>query len=230
MATPHTEKTLIPIGELVGWTKNPRSMGPEDKERLKRQLVRLGQYKPLIATHDGGFNVVLGGNMRLAAMQDLHAEGNEDFAKVWVSFVDAPDDKKKLEYALSDNDRAGQYDEAAVAKMVKNTEGFEMEDFHIDTNYNIGLDTLVERYDLADIHQGPDTGPRDVSTVKEKRISYDNATIKQIVMYFDAETYARVMNDLQEIMAENPDGVESNTEAVLWLINFWRNVARTDAP
>lgn len=54
-------------------------------ERLKKQIQKLGQYKPLLITKDG---TVLGGNMRLKAYQELGIEN------VWVNVVDAPTEEK----------------------------------------------------------------------------------------------------------------------------------------
>ena len=86
------------ISELREWDKNPRSIKRVDFERLKTQIKKLGQYKPLLITEDGE---VIGGNMRLKAYREL---GIKD---VWVSVVKPKDENQKLEYALSDNDRAG---------------------------------------------------------------------------------------------------------------------------
>lgn len=119
-----------PIGELRNWEKNPRNITDRDFKRLKEQ-IKLGQYKPLLVTSDG---IVLGGNMRLRAFQQL---GVKD---VWVSTVEfIPDDDKflavvngetqttrkfnsieegMLEYSMSDNDRAGFYDNDNMANLV----------------------------------------------------------------------------------------------------------------
>jgi DNA modification methylase len=97
------------ISELREWDKNPRSIKRVDFERLKTQIKKLGQYKPLLITEDGE---VIGGNMRLKAYREL---GIKD---VWVSVVKPKDENQKLEYALSDNDRAGYYDEDLLANLM----------------------------------------------------------------------------------------------------------------
>ena len=94
-------KDIRKLSTLKNWDKNPRSIKDKDFQRLKKQIQKLGQYKPLIITQEG---VVLGGNMRLRAYREL---GLKD---IWVSIIDASTEEKKLEYALSDNDRAGFYD------------------------------------------------------------------------------------------------------------------------
>lgn len=104
-------KDYRPITDLHEWKDNPRSITKSGFERLKKQIQKLGQYKPLLITSDGE---VLGGNMRLKAYREL------GITDVWVSVVEPKDDNEKLEYALSDNDRAGFYDDDLLANLVPN--------------------------------------------------------------------------------------------------------------
>ena len=102
----------VPIEKVSVWAKNPRGIKTEDFERLKKQILKLGQYKPLVAVaEDDGF-VVLGGNMRLRALKDLGVK------EVEISVVKAESEAARIEYALSDNDRAGFYEEQALAELV----------------------------------------------------------------------------------------------------------------
>ena len=103
------KKEYWDISKLHEWDKNPRGIKKKDFDRLKKQIQKLGQYKPLIITPDGE---VLGGNMRLKAYRDL---GMDD---LWVSVVKPKDENEKLEYALSDNDRAGYYDADLLANLM----------------------------------------------------------------------------------------------------------------
>lgn len=67
---------------LQEWDKNPRDIQEQDFERLKRQLINLGQYKPVVVTEHG---IIIGGNMRFRAMKFLNehvyvyndSDGNE---------------------------------------------------------------------------------------------------------------------------------------------------------
>lgn len=101
---------LVTLDQLKPWDKNPRDINPADMERLKTQIKRLGQYKPLLVTEEG---VVIGGNMRLRAYREM---GMTD---AWVSIVSPKNDSELLEYALSDNDRAGFYKELELMELVK---------------------------------------------------------------------------------------------------------------
>lgn len=130
-------KDLRPIDTLKNWASNPRGILREDFERLKKQLQKFGQYKPLLITEDG---TVLGGNMRLKAMQEL---GIKD---VWISVVDAPDEKTKLEYALSDNDRAGYYEEQQLAELVMSVPDLELGEYKVDLGKIPTLQELLSRF------------------------------------------------------------------------------------
>lgn len=212
------QKQYWPLDKLENWDKNPRTITEADTARLKKQLINLGQYKPLIIVPTlEGRAVVLGGNMRLGALRELVADGHTEFANVWVSPVDAPDDKRKLEYALSDNDRAGQYQEDELVTLMREAgDGLSLEDYHIDTAYHIGLDTLGDRYDMADTRsRGYGAGTADKSKVKDAKKIFDNATIKQIVLYFANAPYEWMLDMLERICEEQ--GLESNTEAVEWM-------------
>lgn len=117
------DKEYRNISTLKAWKKNPRSITKEGLERLKVQLKRLGQYKPLIITKDG---TVLGGNMRLKAYKEM---GIND---VWVSTVEADTEEAQLEYALSDNDRAGKYEFDELITLAKDFPAIKWADYSVD--------------------------------------------------------------------------------------------------
>lgn len=135
------------ISTLKLWEDNPRSITAGDFGRLKRQIQKLGQYKPLIITEDG---TVLGGNMRLRAYQEL---GMKD---VWVSVVEAPTPEKKLEYALSDNDRAGFYDEQRLAELITNHPELDFSDYKIDLGPMTSIEDLLDQYRPTKEDEPPD--------------------------------------------------------------------------
>lgn len=123
-------KLLWKIEKLINWSKNPRGIKKEDFERLKRQIIKLGMYKPLIIIADG---TVIGGNMRLRAYKWLNEnvfiweskDGTVNkvdlrghFNEVWVSIVEAPTEAEMIEYALSDNDPAGYNEEDKIAELI----------------------------------------------------------------------------------------------------------------
>lgn len=130
------EIKLIDINTLKEFDRNPRNITEEGMERLKKQIKKLGQYKPLIATPDG---IILGGNMRYKALKELGIE------KVWVSIVKPTDENQMLEYSFSDNDRAGFYDEGLLEKLLP--------DFDLDWN-DYAVD-LLEPTLIAELMNNP---------------------------------------------------------------------------
>lgn len=138
-------KTFRPIAELHEWQDNPRNITPRDYDRLMKQIKRLGQYKPLIVTPDGE---VLGGNMRLKAYRELGMQN------IWVSEVYPANENEKLEYALSDNDRAGYYDEDLLANMMPNYT-IDWSQYAIDLKPPVDINTILEN--LGDHMLGDNT-------------------------------------------------------------------------
>lgn len=139
--------------ELHGWDKNPRNITKKGFERLLKQVQKLGQYKPILITPDGE---VIGGNMRLKAYEAL---GIED---IWVSVVDPKDENEKLEYALSDNDRAGYYDDDLLANIMGSYE-IEWGDYSVDLKEPTNLRDLLDQYN--------DPEEDDVPSLEETAIS-----------------------------------------------------------
>ncbi len=130
------EIKLVEITTLKEYERNPRNITEDGMNRLKKQIKKLGQYKPLIVTPDG---VILGGNMRYKALLELGVE------KVWVSVVKPKDQNEMLEYSFSDNDRAGFYDEGLLEKLLP--------DFSLDwSDYAVDL---MEPTILADVFNTP---------------------------------------------------------------------------
>src|SRR3990167_8611591 len=130
------KKTIWPIIKLQEWDKNPRSISKDGYERLKKQIQKLGQYKPLLITPDGE---VLGGNMRLKAYRELGMDN------IWVSIVEPKNEDEKMEYALSDNDRAGFYDEDLLANLLPNYD-IDWSQYSVDLKEPTNLQNLLDQF------------------------------------------------------------------------------------
>jgi DNA modification methylase len=143
----------VPIERVEPWADNPRGIKTKDYERLKRQILELGIYKPLVCYRENGKFVVLGGNMRIRALKDIGMK------EVEVSVVEAKTKAQKIKYALSDNDRVGFYEEDKLAELVyPHLEEIKLEDFKVDLGEAIDLKQVVERYG-PDIDDGADDVP-----------------------------------------------------------------------
>lgn len=120
------------ISTLQEWKDNPRVVSKKNFERLKEQIKKLGQYKPLLITKEG---IVIGGNMRLKAYQEL---GIKD---VWVSVVEPKDESEMWEYALSDNDHIGMTDLDSLANMMPQLE-IDWSKYAVDINNSVLISDL----------------------------------------------------------------------------------------
>lgn len=131
------KKEYRKISELRLNNKNPRGIKDEDFERLKHQIKKLGQYKPVVITSEGK---VLGGNMRIRAYEEL---GIDD---IWVSVVNPKDATEEMEYVLSDNDSAGYWEQQDLAELLSTLPDFDMHGFKIDVGEAIDLAQLMSRF------------------------------------------------------------------------------------
>lgn len=214
---------MYPIEKVVGWSKNPRKINTERFEVLKQRLRDKGQFKPLLAVIENGKAIILGGNMRLKAMRELLAEGYDIFAEVWLSVVEAPTDETKLEFALIDNESSGETDDDKLYSLLTSMD-FDYSSYEIATGYPVALDTFVERYEMADIRATgeamiTESGEREVidqNVVAENKVKYDNATIKQVVLYYGLTEYETIVPMLEKL-AEALE-LQNNTEVISHLI------------
>lgn len=199
--------TYRPINSLRNWDDNPRTLSAGDFQRLKQQIQQLGQYKPLIITEDG---TVLGGNMRLRAMRELGME------KIWVSVVDASTDAKKLEYALSDNDRAGTYDDQALAELLESMdEELDLSVYKVDLGSPADLEEVLQSF-------GPGGGdPADTEEEEQGLVSTIDQTSKptepKITFYFTPAEYEEATQRLQQLRDEW--NCETNTQLLFKLLD-----------
>lgn len=96
--------------ELKPNPNNPRYLKEEKFKLLKKSLVdfpKMLELRPIIVDKD---NMVLGGNMRLQAIQALVAEGKKEFEEVPVIRVEDLTDKQKKEFIIKDNVSYGEWD------------------------------------------------------------------------------------------------------------------------
>lgn len=191
-----TPAYFVPIDKCVLWDKNPRGITTADFARLKKQISRLGPYKPLIVTPAAnGTFIVLGGNMRLRALRELkHTD-------VWVSIVHAPTDAIKTEYALSDNDRAGYYDEIQLAEYTLPV----IDDIDPEM-YKVDLGTAR---DLADVLAG--IGPPANMAEPESGAS----DFGEFIEFHFGDYRGRVQRAIYDAFAKRVNAIRSKTEAVL---------------
>lgn len=143
------DKTLANINDLVPWAKNPKVSESKDLERLKRQILELGVYKPLVCTEDG---TLLGGNQRFKVLRELYKECPDMWEWVWVSVVEAWTDTERFKYAISDNDVIGKYTREKVMEVIPELGGQDslFEDYRLNFGINKTLDNIKNEIDLTE--------------------------------------------------------------------------------
>ena len=95
-------------GQIAGLPANPRQWKKADVERLAKSIEEtpeLLEARPIIVMPHEGKYIVLGGNLRLAALKHL---GRKD-VPVYVLPEDTPIDKQK-EIVIKDNGSFGEWD------------------------------------------------------------------------------------------------------------------------
>ncbi len=202
------QRLIWNIDKLKNWEKNPRGIKEEDFIRLKKQITKLGQYKPILITPDG---TALGGNFRLKAYRDLGIK------EVWVSIVEPKNEKEMVEYALSDNDRAGYYEEDKLAELMYDNPDFPYPDYKIDLGFQATLEILMKRFGPV-----PDDREEDTDGLEEDQLEgWINSSIKQIVLYFEGKDFEDVIKRLGEVIKAYQ--LKNNTEAILALLDFYES-------
>lgn len=200
-----------PVSKLKNWDKNPRSINKKDFDRLKHQIKKLGIYKPLLITPEG---VVLGGNMRLRAIQELK------IPEAWVSIVEPKNEKEMVEFALSDNDRGGYYDEAQLAELVYQFKGdLDFTQFSVDYKEPMNLQDFVFTFSEIPMEDqaGIDAGA--IENFKGRYFTAQNKGIISVgywVVILDKDSMAPLEKKLLEI---KPDDREKVARKLVTLID-----------
>jgi DNA modification methylase len=138
------------IERLKCWEKNPRAINKDAFENLKAKLRRRKQFKPLIVAEDG---TVLGGNMRLRAMQEIGVK------EVWVSVLENEElqsEQDRFEVALDDNGMFGYYQEQELVELALEFPDLHLEDFHVHLGQSITLKSLADRYRPTEEDEAPE--------------------------------------------------------------------------
>lgn len=121
------ESVKVPISQVENWEDNPKAIQAKDFERLKRQIKKFGLYKPLLVFKENGKYKVVGGNMRLLALKELGQ------TEVWITEVTFKSEVEKIELSLSDNDRAGYYQDDILAELILPYQSdLDLQDYKVD--------------------------------------------------------------------------------------------------
>jgi hypothetical protein len=129
--------------------------------------------------------------MRLRALREL------GFKEVDVSVVEAKTEEEKIEYSLSDNDRAGYYEEDALAELVAGVaDKIHLDDYKIDLGDAKSLGQVLAAYLPEEEEEEPE-----IEFTEELLESHNF-----IVLYFDNEVdwlQAQSLFELKEVKANH---------------------------
>lgn len=115
--------------------------------------------------------------MRLRALEAL---GHEE---VDLSIVDAPTEAEKIKYSLSDNDRAGYYEEEKLAELVyPHAEEIKLDEYKVDLGTAVDLATVLQDF-------APDFNPAELEDEEETEAERG----RYINTCFTGEQIAKIM-------------------------------------
>ena len=120
--------------------------------------------------------------MRLRVYKEL------GYGEVWVSVVESKTEARKIEYAVSDNDQAGYYEENKLAELIlSHREELDLGDYSINLGQPITLDALANLHGLSeeddfdvdaafDQIEEPESKPGEVYELGKHRLMCGDAT------------------------------------------------------
>lgn len=187
----------IPIDEIILLDKNPRSVSEEELQKLcddiKQDPTFLLQRPPLI-NKIGGKYYCYAGTQRVKACKKLGEESIKCFVEENVS------SKVQDERILRDNLHRGEWDFDKLLEL----------DFELDELESFGF----EDFEIGlDIGSEPEVDP---NVVQEKLERYQNNNIKQIVLYYEQNIYADILERLHKVSEK--EGLEDNSSTIIKLL------------
>jgi hypothetical protein len=110
----------LPIGDLLPWPNNPRSITPAGWKRLRLSILTLGIYKPFIVWRDADQRwYTLAGHQRVAITRELIAQGHElpDGRVPVIEFVGSRALAERV--VLRDNREDGDWDAEMIRDLAR---------------------------------------------------------------------------------------------------------------
>jgi len=191
----------IAISKVRPNSDNPRYIKDEKFKKLVQSIKEFPEMMPVRPIVVNKEMVVLGGNMRLKAMQEAGLD------KVWVEVVDWSEEKQR-EFIIKDNVGFGEWDWDELA----NTwDAEELNDWGLDTPDNWGGEELEAEEDDYSVPEElkTDVVLGDLIEIGEHRLLCGDST--------DSDQVAKLMNGEKADMAHNdpPYGMKKEKDGVL---------------
>lgn len=184
----------VKVTEIKENPANPRVIKDFQYKKLVQSIKDFPEMlsvRKIVCTPD---MVVLGGNMRLKAIQQAGIK------EVDVEIVDWNEAKQK-QFIIKDNLSYGEWDWEMLANEWEPTEldawGLDIPNFQLE--------------DEVEVAKGSK------KTLEEKLDYFANASIKQIVLYFGLEDYEKIISNLNHIA--DKEKLDDNTSVVQFLVD-----------
>lgn len=200
---------LWAVADLKEWDKNPRVLIDSEIEKLKESIEQHGCAAPLTINTDG---TICGGHGRKRVLEELG-----------IKKVHCAVPKKKLnkeEFAALNvrlnKNIAGEFDYDKLQDL-----------FDASGLIDLGFDALelseagVEFPGLEAALEGDKVNEEDLSPLDDKMDKFLNNTIKQVVLYYEADKYAEILDRLEAVIQSND--LTDNSQAMEFLLDFYEN-------
>ena len=189
----------VKLKDIILNPSNPRIIKDHKFQQLVKSIQDFPQMleiRPIVVDEQ---MVVLGGNMRLRACQEAKLK------EVPVIIASELTPEQQKEFIIKDNVGFGEWDWDMLANEWEQT-----------TLVEWGLD--VPKFEtIGEI----DAKGRMAASLDEKLDTYMNASIKQVVLYYEFNAYEKIIQMLDKVAQEN--NLEDNSSVVEFLLQNYES-------
>jgi DNA modification methylase len=147
-----THPIMVPLSKLKGNPDNPRILRDEKFLKLKKSISDFPDmlnYRAIVAvSQEDGTYMVLGGNMRLKALQDLKIK------EAPVMLADHWTEEQRREFVIKDNVGFGEWDWEDLAN---EWDGEQLQEWGLDLPVDFGAETNEGLTDPDEVPEVPET-------------------------------------------------------------------------
>lgn len=187
------------VSGIIPYDFNSRNHDSAQIERIKLSIKDFGFNQPLVLDEH---NVIIVGHGRYEAAKALGLEKVPCVIKTDLT------DEQKRAYRILDN-------------KLQNDSTWNWDNLKLDLDFLQDSGYDLSAYDVSSLVQWMEN-PReeDKSDLDEAKGAYETATIKQIVLYYDSETYERILKKLLKVQ-QTEANIQDNSEAVQFLADAY---------
>lgn len=192
----------VPIDQIKLNKNNPRIIEDKEFNSLVESVKNDGFMFPLRFLVVDKENVVMGGNQRLRACQVAK------LSHVYVVKAEDLSEAQLKEFVVQDNTYYGEWDKPILAEFYSDKElvevGLPLVEVSVPRMETIGdIEPEIDESDLAD-----------------RKATFENNQIKQIVVYFPLDIYEKVIASIESVKIHME--CQENPEVLLNLISYWK--------